>query len=82
MLIPSGFAGILQVQASVNNISYAYCNDSSGSPIVYDNPTADEWIVLDAELFPLPFIRFVLTDGAGTPVPGATAYDFTLVLKS
>jgi hypothetical protein len=82
VLLPADFTGTLELQATHNDTDWAACHDSSGTLITIADTNAGAWISLHPDLFPLPNIRFALTDGAGTPTPGATNYTLTLVLKS
>ena len=65
--VPSGFSGTLELQASHNDTDWAFVNDSAGNPVSIDNNAADTWRVIAADVFPLPFVRWVLTDGSQPP---------------
>lgn len=82
LLLPADFTGTLQLQASHNDTDWAFCNDSSGTPISISASNAGTWVSLSADVFPLPFIRLARTDGAGTLDAGSSSYSLTLALKS
>lgn len=82
VLLPATFDGTLQVQASHNDTDWAFCHDSSGTPITIAASNAGAWVSLHPDLFPLPLVRLARTDGNSTPQAGSTAFDLVLALKS